>query len=399
MVNVHAEIRDLRSKIALEVNRIVQGMANDVTTARARETSLRDSIQGLQNSVAKQDEASVQLRELQREAETSRTLYENFLTRFKQTSEQQDIQQSDSRPVAVAKIPIGASYPKTLLILSFAFFASGIVGVLVALIIERLDNGFRSADQIQSIAGVASLGLVPAARAGAPIDIPIERPTSAYAESIRAVRTSLRYSNIDTPPRVILVTSSLPKEGKTTFSISLARSIAASGARVLLIDCDLRRPAVNTALGGAETSNLLELFSEGKPGPLLTTRDEKSGLDYIPVKTGTPNPQDLLSSQQMRSFLDEMRRQYDYIVLDAPPVLAVSDPLILAHIVDTTIFLVRWERTPRAVSLGALRLLQNNGGKLAGIVLSRVNVRKHAQYGYGDSGYYYGHYATYYGKS
>ena len=125
--------------------------------------------------------------------------------------------------------------------------------------------------------------------------------------------------------------------------------------------------------------------------------DEDSGMHYIPSKGGTANPQDLLSSQQMRSFLERMRARYDLIVLDAPPVLAVSDPIILSHFVDTTIYLVRWETTPRPIVTGAVRMLRANGGEIAGVVLSRVNARKHATYGYGDNGYYYGRYSNYYG--
>ena len=120
-------------------------------------------------------------------------------------------------------------------------------------------------------------------------------------------------------------------------------------------------------------------------------------MHYIPSKGGTANPQDLLSSQQMRSFLERMRARYDLIVLDAPPVLAVSDPIILSHFVDTTIYLVRWETTPRPIVTGAVKMLRANGGDIAGVVLSRVNARKHATYGYGDNGYYYGRYSNYYG--
>jgi capsular exopolysaccharide synthesis family protein len=208
----------------------------------------------------------------------------------------------------------------------------------------------------------------------------------------------LRYSDIDHPPKVILITSSLPGEGKTVFATSFARSVARSGARALLIDCDLRRPGIARLLKCKAEPGLVGLFAEDCNPADLICLDEGSGMHFIPSSGGTANPQDLLGSQHMRSFLDRMRSQYDLIIVDAPPVLAVSDPIILSHIVDTTLYLVRWEKTPRPVVAGAMKILRSNGGPVAGVVLSRVNARKHALYGYGDAGYYYGRYGGYYNK-
>jgi len=227
----------------------------------------------------------------------------------------------------------------------------------------------------------------------------VKRPTSQYSEAIRSIRTALRYSDVDNPPKVVLITSSLSGEGKTVFATSLARSVARSGGKALLVDCDLRRPSVSGLLGVSGDPGVLDIFAENANTDALIRIDEESGMHYIPSKGGTANPQDLLSSQQMRSFLERMRARYDLIVLDAPPVLAVSDPIILSHFVDTTIYLVRWEATPRPIVTGAVKMLRANGGDIAGVVLSRVNTRKHATYGYGDSGYYYGRYSNYYGQS
>ena len=164
-----------------------------------------------------------------------------------------------------------------------------------------------------------------------------------------------------------------------------------------MVDCDLRRPSVAKLLGVNGEPGMLDMFSENGNIDSIIRVDEESGMHYIPSKGGTANPQDLLGSQQMRSFLERMSSRYDLIVLDAPPVLAVSDPIILSHFVDTTIYLVRWEKTPRPIVTGAMKLLRTNGGAVAGVVLSRVNSRKHATYGYGDAGYYYGRYSNYYG--
>jgi succinoglycan biosynthesis transport protein ExoP len=397
MVNLRAQIQDVKRKLAEEINKTIHGLQGDVATAKAREAAMRATLTGLQKNTAEQDKAMVQLQELQREAEANRTLYENFLSKFKQTSAQQDIQQPDARVVSTATPPLAPSYPDKTMLVSLAFVVSIFIGIAVAFLVERLDNGFRTADQIEKTIGLSTLGLVPAMlRQELPEDVVVNRPTSQYSEAIRSIRTALRYSDIDHPPKIVLITSSLPGEGKTVFAASLARSVARSGGRALLVDCDLRRPGLAELLGVEAVPGLLGIFAENADQDVLIRIDPLSGMHYVPTPSGTANPQDLLGSQHMRVFLERMRSRYDLIILDAPPVLAVSDPIILSHIVDTTIYLVRWEKTPRPIVQGALKLLRANGGGLAGVVLSRVNARRHATYGYGDHAYYYGRYSDYY---
>lgn len=393
MINIKAQERDLDRKIQDEMERIVHGMEGDVVASQAKVDTLRTSIADLQSGP--QNEAQVQFHELQREADANRALYENFLNRYKQTSEQQDIQEADARIVSRAVIPVTPSFPRKIPLIGGIFIVSLMTGVFAAFGMERLDNGFRTGEQFERITDIPVLGLEPDLADGAPHDIVVERPVSAYSEAIRSIRTSLRYSHVDKPPKIIMVTSSLPDEGKTVFALSLARSVAKSGGRSLLIDCDLRRPSMAKILNIDPTPGLLAVFDGTKDLSKVIKVDEPSGMHFIAVASGTPNPQDLLGSNQMKSFLDSLRDQYDLIVLDTPPILAVSDGIVLSHLVDTTIFLVRWAKTPRTVVLGALKTLRTVGGNVAGVVLSRVNLRQHAHYGYGDPGYYYGYYGEY----
>lgn len=397
MVNLRAQIADLKTKIALEARNAMQSLSSTVAAARAKVQALKDALASAQQTNGVQNTAAVQLRELQREADANKALYESFLNRFKQTSAEQDIQQADARRISTALPPGGPSYPNKPLFIEFAAMLALGFGVLLAFALEWMDNGFRSTDQLEHTAGIGTLGLVPATAGGVvPQDIVIDEPVSQYSESIRSVRTALRYSDIDNPPKVVLVTSSIPSEGKTILSTSLARSVARSGAKALLIDCDLRRPGVSKLLNATEGPTLLDLFDgTGTPESVIQV-DRTSSMHYVAAKTGTTNPQDLLGSQQMRNFLERMRPHYDLIVLDSPPVLAVSDAVILSHVVDRTLFVIRWEKTPRAVALGALKALRTNGGAIAGAVLSRVNVKKHASFGYGDSAYHYHKYSEYY---
>ena len=206
--------------------------------------------------------------------------------------------------------PTSPSYPNKTLLVGFTLVLSAFVGILIAFLIERLDNGFRSSEQIEKLTGLSTLGLVPAiSRVESPQDIVVKRPTSQYSESIRTIRTALRYSDIDHPPKIVLITSSLPSEGKTVFAASFARSVAKSGSKALLIDCDLRRPNVAKLLGVPSEPGLLDMFAEnGNPDEIISV-DKESGMHFIPAKSGTPNPQDLLGSQQMRSFLERGRWQ------------------------------------------------------------------------------------------
>lgn len=399
MINIRAQIRNLRDKIADETNKIVHAMAGEVAAARAREAALRQGMQQLEKSSAAQNATAVQLHELQRQADSTRLLYENFLNRFKQTSAQEDIQQADAHIVARASVPTAPSYPRKGLLIGFSFIASILVGACGAFGVERLDHFFRTAHQLEKLAQVTALGLVPAVKTQeAPQDLVISNPMSPYSEAIRTIRTALRYSDIDNPPKIVLVTSALPQEGKSLTALSLARSVAHSGGKSLLIDCDLRRPSISKLLrpeGGK--AGLLSLFEPAPDIAAAIDVDRFSGMHFISSAGGTSNPQDLLGSKHFRSVIERLRAQYDMIVLDTPPVLAVSDAMILSHIADATMFLVRWGSTPRAVTLGALKSFRANGGRLAGAVLTRVDFRQHATYGYGDSGYFYGRYGNYYG--
>jgi len=397
MVNMAAQIRDVRAKIGQETAAAYRVLSDQVELARAKEQSIKAALASLQQSTTQQDKAQVQLAELEREAQASKALYEDFLNRFKQTSVQEDIQQPDARLVAAATPPGAPSFPSKPLYLGVALVVSLFFGVLVAVIMERLDNGFRTSDQLEKVAGLPALGMVPnVSRTRRPARVVVASPVSQYSEAIRSVRTAVRYSHVDSPPKLILVTSSLPGEGKTVLASSIALSVARSGGRALLVDCDLRRPGVAKVLGAEEGPGLVDLFDGTATPESIIRVDAESGLHFISAKGGTANPQDLLGSQHMRTFLDQMRQHYDLVVLDSPPILAVSDAIILSHSADATIYVIRWEKTPRQAVTGALKMIRTNGGHLAGAVLSRVNVRRHSSYGYGDSAYYYGRGKGYY---
>jgi polysaccharide biosynthesis transport protein len=404
LINARAQLRDVRAQIRSEINKIVVSLEQAADTALNKEKSLQSAVTELTNKVSSMSVSEVQLRELEREADASRTLFQNFLGRYKETSAGPSVETSDARVVSPADPPLKPNFPKKMIFLP----ASLILGVIIAFgltaLLELMDNGFRSADQIESASGVAGLGMLPnlpvrLLSSVHPTDFVVKKPLSSFAEAIRAVRTSLFFSNVDAPPKVILITSSVPAEGKTILSVSLARSAAMSGHKTMLLDADFRRPAVAAGLGAGKVEATVADYVAGKfdlDG--IIRRDEATDLDFIAAPSGVTNPLDLISSRQFANMLDALRERYEFVFIDSPPILAVADPLALARMADTVVFSVRWEKTPQQVVLGALKSLQAAGATVAGSVLSRVNVKRHMRYGYGDRGYYYGRYGTYYTK-
>ena len=270
------QLRDEKDKVAAairsEVGRVARTMENDVRVAASRVASIEAALGGLKNRNTKDRAASVQLAELERVALANRTLYEQLLQRFNETRDQQGIVQADARVVAMAAPPAVPSSPGPKLFAAAGFTVSLVLGSLLAILLERLDRGLRSAREVETALGLTTLGLVPRLdrlrRNQRPHQYLREKPLSSYAEAIRGVLTALKLSNPQNPPKVILVTSSLPEEGKTTFAVSLASLVARSQKRVLLIDLDLRHP---------ERASRAGLAGLGGPGRVHGRRADAAG--------------------------------------------------------------------------------------------------------------------------
>ena len=403
MINARAEARDLRANIETEVSKIVKGYDNEADIARAREESLNRSLDELKVQAAEANKHEIRLRALEREATANRTLLETFLARFKETSAQEDIdiQQPDARVISRADVADKPSSPRSRIVLAVVLVGSILLGVLLVFVIEHLDRGFRSGEQLEQETGVGVLALVPALKglgraARDPASHALQRPGSAYGESIRSLYTSVQLSHVDAPPRKILIASSLPKEGKTALVGSLGRMQAATGKSVVMIDADLRRPSLHALLGLRDQPGVVELLAgEVELEDVLQT-DTASGAHFIAAGRAAPSPPDLVGSDRMIALLDRLAESHELVIIDSPPVMAVSDARILSKQVDATVFVVRWADTRREVVTNALRQMARAGGPMAGVVLSMVDARKHAQYGYGDSGTYYGPLKKYY---
>ena len=403
MMNARAELQSVRDKMLDEARRIIGDFENEVSVATARENELQSNMSRLQDEAGRVDLAGAELSALQGEVNTNRQLFETFLVRFREIVEQQGLQESNSKILSAANPPNTPSHPQVMLLTLIAFGASLVVGVLLVFVLERwhADYGFRSADEIQAAVGVRALALVPdlsrrETQGIAAEDYILQKPHSAYAEALQRIRTGLFLIDGERPPKTVLITSSVPLEGKSAIAASLARQSARSGLKVILIDADLRRPRLHEVIGLPNQNGLSEVLT-GRANPeSAIKRDEKSGLDFLPAGVGVISPPDLFRSSTMKILLEETAAYYDLVIINSPPIAAVSDCFTLSGLVDKTIYVVRWEQTPRNVALAGIRQMMDAGADIAGIVVARVDVKKHARYGYANSGYYQGNYRKYY---
>ncbi len=408
MINVRADLEDIRARIETEVQKVVLGLSNELEVARARERTLQGNLDQLEAENAASNSAQARLRVLEREAAANRALFDTFLARWKETDQQDQIQHPDARIISKAQVPTGPSFPRRTLTIAIAAALSAFAALMLVLVVEQLDRGFRSSDQIEQITGFGTLSLVPLLTkrqtSGHPHDYVLHRPVSAFAESLRTLHTGVLLADVDAPAKTVLIASSQPGEGKTTIAIAMARLLARGGHNVLLIDGDLRRKRIADLMGLSEEVGLVEVAAEsGELSEGSIQQDRETSLDVLVAGTNVPSPQDLIGSARMTALLKELRSQYDLIVIDSPPLLAVSDARLLAQLADKVVFVVRWAETRREVAAMALRQLAESGASVAGVALSMVNVKKHAGYGYSDSGYYYGYgygrkYLSYYGN-
>jgi capsular exopolysaccharide synthesis family protein len=265
-----------------------------------------------------------------------------------------------------------------------------------------LNPGLMSPEQVRQVLGEYVIGLIPVVPGKTPPhDFVLEKPNSAVVEAINSLKFALALSDPDHEVKAVQVTSSVPEEGKTSLAICLARVVAASGQRVILVDGDLRRSRIARMLGlSNKHKGLSDLVVAGESDIAeFILRDEAGKVDFLPTGTAKfANATDIFSSRRMQVIVDQLKSMYDLVVIDTPPVMAVADARIIGRVVDKTVFVVRWDKTPRKVARAAVEQLRRAQVNLAGVVLQQVDLDRYGRVGYGDSGYYYqyGRYGKYY---
>jgi capsular exopolysaccharide synthesis family protein len=273
------------------------------------------------------------------------------------------------------------------------FTASLVLGSVLALLLEQLDNRVRTGRQLEHLLQVPSFGLVPKVtdlKRGERLHAYLlRRPRSAYAEGVRALYTRIHMAAVDRPSTVILVTSSLPGEGKTSLAISLAVFAAQLQRKVLLIGLDLRRPRLSRQFDLRPASGVVEMVAGGALLADVVRKDEQTGVDVLAGAQTHGNLTAVLTSRHLGMALRQARRCYDLVIIDTPPVLAVSDAKALVPQTDAVAFVVRWRKTKRDAAQAGLKELRDVGANVVGAVLNQVDMRRHASYSYGDGEHYH----------
>lgn len=406
---VERETIDVKSQINQEVQRIILSLEAEVNVAREKMQSIETGLSVLKRELTANNQSLVRLRELERNANASRALYENFLSRFKETGQQGTIAQADARIVSVAALPTAKKSPKTTRSLILGMLIGILVGFVFIILAEYLDNGFSTGDEVEGTLNIQFISSIPLIRNTIPAKLKklvgpslsledqiVEKPLSSFAESYRALRSSILLSNIDTPPKVVMVSSALPNESKTVSSFCLGRISAMSGSRTLVIDCDLRRRGLTSLLRSKCEFGLIQVLNGEKSFDEVVIKDNKTTCDFLPLSHMTFTPRDVFGSEGFRELLTILQLKYDLVVLDTAPVLAVTETRMISNLVDGVIIAVKWRKTKKDAVKTATKILRNANANIIGAYLTQVNFNTRGRYGYGDNSYYNKEYREYY---
>ena len=405
LLKAKRSLADIDDQIQAEIRRIISNLEAQSQVARQRTNSMAGSVASTKGTLAGNNRAGIRLGELERKADSVRTLYESLLARFKQTTASQGIEQADARVVSSAKIPVSPSYPKPILNLALGLVLAIGAGVVSIILAEILMAGLFTEDEVERRLDLPYLGSVPLLSSAvdnpkllrnvSPPDYLLAKPLSSFAESFRKLRAAILFSKVGETVKVIAITSSLPGEGKTTTTFSLARTLATAGSNVIVVDCDLRQGAINRFMPHVPTVGLLEVLNG------VATLDQAlftdpSGAQILPLAKSAYTPRDVLGSAAMLKLLQELRQRFDVVLLDTAPLLAIADTRVLAPHTDAVVMLARWKKTPIKAITSAISLLQGRGVFLVGVALTQMDLKAQSRYGYGDSNYYYKSYRKYY---
>jgi succinoglycan biosynthesis transport protein ExoP len=400
IIAAKSELDSAKQNTANQIHKVVEGVHKEHEVAKATEQSLTVEVNRLKDLVQKTSRKQYQLDELTREVAVDQQLYETFFSRIKETSESGDLQTANARVIDPAVVPVKPIKPKRALLSILFIFLSVFIGTLLVILREALDSTVKSRDDVIVKLHTQLLGVLPLLKekeaGGNVAQIYSKAGNSTFPESIRTIRTGVILSGIDNPHKILVVTSSIPGEGKSTIAANLAQAFGQMG-KTLLIDADLRRPTVFKNFGIKPSApGLSDLVADTAEIKACIHRLEAFGIDVMPSGMVPPNPLELLSSKRFAAVLASLEKHYDRIIIDSAPCEVVSDALILATFASALIYVVKADATNiRAVKSGIGRL-RESGTPVTGVVMNCVNLDKKSSYGYGR---YYGGYYDYYGYS
>lgn len=386
---VQAQIQQYDESIAREEQRVRNSLQNDFQEAASAEATLRQRVGSLEQDVIDQRRRGIQYNIFQREVDTNRQLYNALLQRYKEIGVAGGIGTNNVAIVDRAIPPEKPSQPRPLLNLLIALLAGTALGIMLALVLDQIDEAITDPSQLGKDLKLPSLGTVPQAEEGDPL-LELEDRKSHLSEAYLSVETALRFSTPDGLPRSLLVTSTQPGEGKSTTSVALATTLARLGNQTLLIDADMRSPSVNGLFELGNERGLSDVLSGNGDLGSIVVESHTPNLTLLTAGQMPPNAAELLSGNSFEAMIRDALKIYDVVLVDAPPVMGLADAPLIASKVEGTIMVIEANRTRARQAALALKRLRGSRAHLLGGVLTKFEAKK-AHYGYGyDYGYGYG---------
>jgi succinoglycan biosynthesis transport protein ExoP len=399
VVQLNTQLKEVDAQLQAEMTKVVSRVRSGYLAALQHETMLHQALDNQKQEANKLNESAIEYSLLKRDVESYRTLYEGLMEKLKEAGVTAGLRSNNIRSVDRARVPTYPSEPNVPRNLTFALALGLTTGIGLAFLLEGIDNTVRTPEQAQAISALPSLGMIPLGSKGGMeaaakritvassrevVELVTQsRPQSQMAESYRALRTSLLLTSLGGPPKVILVTSALPQEGKTTTSINTAIVLAQKGTRVLLIDADLRRPSIHKTLGMGPKTGLSNVLTGNATLQQAVVRSSiLPTLFVLTAGTPPPNPAELLASSNMKDILAELREQYDHIIVDTPPTLSVTDAVVMSTRADAVVLVIRSGQTTKQALRRARDILMQVNARVAGVLLNAVDLTSPDYYYY-----------------
>ena len=402
MVSIESELKTLQERKTHEVNRVINSLRNEYRVALAGEETLKTALAKQKNESLDLNQKAIQYGVLRREAESARQMYDLLIKRFKETTLTEDMKTGNIRVLDRAEVPKSPVKPKKKRNLMLAIIVGLATGLGLAFFFEYLDNTIKLPDDIKQHLKIPFLGPVPLFETqgignpgnpghdGNPVLVTLHAPKSSASESYRGIRTNILFSSAESPPQVILITSAGPREGKTITTLNLGIAMAQAGSKVMILDCDMRRPEIHKAFGLARDRGISNLLVGGEDAGGALVHTPIDNLDVIPCGPIPPNPSEMLGSNRMANLLNRLRKEYAYILLDSSPATVVTDPVVLSKSVDGVILVIRAGDTAREIVKNGVGQLQGVGAHILGAILNGVDIARNKYYYYQYYHYYYG---------
>lgn len=398
------ELVDVRAQLQREIDRIISSLSAEQQAAASRLGSLTGSQSAAKGALASNNAAAVGLLELERKADAVRSIYQAFLNRSKETVSQEGLERADARVDSLSRTPLLPVTPNIPLAIAFALLLAPISGLGAIAIAEYLDGKVSTKQDVEHKLRVRYIGAVPRLdstldkkrrQVESPADYLLEHPASAFAEAFRSLRTATLLKG-RVVPRSVAVTSALPREGKSTTSICLARTFVGAGSRTVLVDCDIRRRSTSQEFMPEGWTGLTDYLAGTKPLEEALFKDPYTDL-YVLGATELPElSRDLFATVPIEAFLAELQKHFDVVILDTAPVLGIAETRTIAAAADSVVMLARWRSTSMKAADAAVEMLLAGHAKLRGVALTLVDIRRYASTGYQDVYSYHKKFKGYY---